>query len=96
MQFKKIKEAYDVLSNPDKKRMYDQQGEEAVREDDDGGMDVDWSDIFREFFGGFGTERRDRTEDMVQKLRLSLEDLYTGTSKSFSVRRQKICQTCNG
>ena len=58
---------------------------------------ADLNDIFESMFGGEGfTQRRTRTDDMVQRLPLTLDELYTGVKKDFAVNRNKICKDCKG
>lgn len=78
-QFKEISFAYEVLSNPEKKDLYDRYGEQGLREGGGGGPGMD--DIFSHIFGGglFGfagghsrtrNGGRRRGEDMVHPLKL--------------------------
>lgn len=78
-QFKEISFAYEVLSNPEKKELYDRYGEQGLREGGGGGPGMD--DIFSHIFGGglFGfmggqgnrsrNGGRRRGEDMVHPLK---------------------------
>ncbi|KAK8801138.1 hypothetical protein WA158_001908 [Blastocystis sp. Blastoise] len=107
--FAKIKEAYDILGNEEKRNVYDQMGEAAATQNDDGVhmSDIDLASIFESFFGGnpmggnngfnggFGRGMQS-TEDMVQVLPLDLEELYTGCTKTFKIRRDRICKSCHG
>lgn len=102
LQFKEIKEAYDVLSNEETRQIYDQLGPAGLQQS---GNAPDYSnvtnlyDIFESIFGdageGFGG-RQTRTDDMVQRLPLTLDELYTGVRKDFAVNRNKICTECKG
>ena len=86
-----------VLSNPEKRRLYDQSGEQGIK-DGGSGQQQNSMDIFNLFFGGrspFGSgggegidhehERRKTTKDLMFKLNVSLDELYNG-----SVRRLKM------
>ncbi|KAF3439474.1 hypothetical protein FNV43_RR17752 [Rhamnella rubrinervis] len=103
-KFKELAQAYDVLSDPEKREIYDQYGEDALKEGmGGGGGGHDPFDIFQSFFGGspFGGgssrgRRQRRGEDVVHPLKVSLEDLYVGTAKKLSLSRNKICSKCNG
>lgn len=103
-KFKELAQAYEVLSDPEKREIYDQYGEEALKEGmGGGGAGHNPFDIFESFFGGnpFGGggsrgRRQRRGEDVVHPLKVSLEDLYLGTSKKLSLTRNVICSKCNG
>ncbi|KAF9675230.1 hypothetical protein SADUNF_Sadunf09G0010500 [Salix dunnii] len=103
-KFKELAQAYEVLSDPEKRGIYDQYGEEALKEGmGGGGAGHNPFDIFESFFGGnpFGGggsrgRRQRRGEDVVHPLKVSLEDLYLGTSKKFSLTRNVICSECSG
>ncbi|KAJ6345001.1 hypothetical protein OIU78_007811 [Salix suchowensis] len=90
-KFKELAQAYEVLSDPEKRGIYDQYGEEALKEGmGGGGAGHNPFDIFESFFGGnpFGGK--------INLISVSLEDLYLGTSKKFSLTRNVICSKCSG
>ncbi|XP_059430693.1 dnaJ protein homolog [Corylus avellana] len=103
-KFKELAQAYEVLSDPDKREIYDQYGEDALKEGmGGGGGGHDPFDIFSSFFGGspFGGgssrgRRQRRGEDVVHPLKVSLEDLYLGISKKLSLSRNVLCSKCKG
>ncbi|KAJ3669954.1 hypothetical protein LUZ60_010278 [Juncus effusus] len=105
-KFKELAQAYEVLSDPEKREIYDQYGEDALKEGmGGGGAAHDPFDIFQSFFGGspFGVgggssrgRRQRRGEDVVHPLKVSLEELYNGTSKKLSLSRNIICTKCSG
>ncbi|KDP42967.1 hypothetical protein JCGZ_23909 [Jatropha curcas] len=104
-KFKELAQAYEVLSDPEKREIYDQYGEDALKEGmGGGGGGHSPFDIFESFFGGspFGGggssrgRRQRRGEDVVHPLKVSLEDLYLGTTKKLSLSRNVICSKCNG
>ncbi len=71
VQFKEIAAAYEILSDEKKRKVYDEHGEEGLKE---GAGDMhNPMDIFDMFFGGSGGRRRGekRTKDMVHPLRVS-------------------------
>ncbi|KAG6417245.1 hypothetical protein SASPL_119398 [Salvia splendens] len=104
-KFKELAHAYEVLSDPEKREIYDQYGEDALKEGMGGGGGMhDPFDIFSSFFGGnpFGGggssrgRRQRRGEDVVHPLKVSLEELYLGTKKKLSLSRNVICSKCSG
>ncbi|OAY37411.1 dnaJ protein homolog [Manihot esculenta] len=103
-KFKELAQAYEVLSDPEKREIYDNYGEDALKEGmGGGGGGHNPFDIFESFFGGnpFGGgssrgRRQRRGDDVVHPLKVSLEDLYLGTTKKLSLSRNVICSKCNG
>merc|ERR1740123_417093 len=91
-KFKEITRAYEVLSDSEKRSTYDKFGEEGL----EGGGGGDPSDIFESFFGGGGRRgggggrRRQKTQDVVQPLKVTLEQLYNGATKKMAITRQVI------
>ncbi|KAH7294270.1 hypothetical protein KP509_28G063200 [Ceratopteris richardii] len=102
----KLAQAYEVLSDPEKREVYDQYGEDAIKEGMGGGGEMhNPFDIFESFFGGAspfgggssrGSRRQRRGEDVVHPLKVSLEELYNGTSKKLSLSRNVLCSKCKG
>ncbi|TMW68238.1 hypothetical protein Poli38472_007910 [Pythium oligandrum] len=99
-KFAEVANAYEVLSDEDKKSKYDRYGEEGLQANGGGGGGHDPFDIFSQFFGGGGRQRREheptRGPDVVMPLRVSLEDLYNGKVLQFSLRREVLCHHCHG
>eukprot|EP00742_Colponemidia_sp_Colp-10_P000448 GILJ01000489.1.p1 GENE.GILJ01000489.1~~GILJ01000489.1.p1 ORF type:complete len:422 (-),score=85.05 GILJ01000489.1:107-1372(-) len=95
-KFKEIAVAYEVLSDPEKRRLYDEYGEAGLQ---DGGRGGEAHDIFDMFFGGGGGRRgppQKKGEDVVHPLKVSLEDIYKGKVAKLAVNKDVICTACEG
>jgi molecular chaperone DnaJ len=105
--FKKAAEAYEVLSDPQKKAKYDQYGHQAFDGGGGfggghGGMNMD--DIFSQFgdifgsafggggFGGGGGQRRVKGSNLRIKVKLTLEEIANGVEKKVKVKRKVQAQ----
>jgi len=99
-KFKEIGEAYDVISDPKKRKIYDEHGEEGLKEGfGSGGGMHNPMDIFEMFFGGGGGMRRERetkARDTVHQLTVPLDKLYNGCTKMLKVNRYVVCSKCKG
>ncbi|XP_072349076.1 dnaJ homolog subfamily A member 1-like isoform X1 [Scyliorhinus torazame] len=97
-KFKLISQAYEVLSDSKKRDLYDQGGEQAIKEGGVGGGGFSSPmDIFDMFFGGGGRMQREkRGKDVVHQLAVSLEDLYNGATRKLALKKNVICDKCDG
>ncbi len=108
-KFKEAKEAYEILSNPQKRAAYDQFGHAGIDSSLGGGhgpggfgAGASFSDIFGDVFGDIfggaraGGRRPDRGADLRYNLELSLEDAVAGTSVKIRVPTYVECTTCGG
>jgi molecular chaperone DnaJ len=102
-RFKEINEAYQVLSDPQRRQAYDLFGRAGVGEGDFGfgaGGLGGFGDIFDAFFGGAATgTRRGRPQagsDLRYDLRISFEEAVTGTDKEIEFTALGRCPTCKG
>jgi len=104
-KFMEISNAYEILSNADKRKIYDQYGEEGLK--NSGGSDSGFNfknpfDIFFEQGGfNFGGDRgnkqqANRGQDLVIPLQVTLKDLYLGRVYQVSHKRQVLCSKCRG
>ncbi|MEO2055884.1 MAG: molecular chaperone DnaJ [Flavobacteriaceae bacterium] len=100
-KFKEAAEAYEVLSNPNKKAKYDQFGHQAFQNGGggfSGGMNMDdifsqFGDIFGSAFGGafgdgFGGQRVVRGSNLRVRVNLTLEEISKGVDKKIKVKRK--------
>ncbi|GBM55013.1 DnaJ subfamily A member 1 [Araneus ventricosus] len=97
-RFKQISQAYEVLSNPDKRKIYDQGGEQAIKEGGiSGGSGMSSPmDIFDMFFGGATRKRDNRSANVVHQLGVTLDELYNGAVRKLAVQKNVICEKCEG
>lgn len=105
-RFKEISFAYEVLSDPKKRQIYDKYGLKGMQEGGHDGPGFAPDDFFSHLFGGglFGSmggmggmpRRRQRGEDTVHPLKVSLEDMYNGKTAKLQLSKNVICQSCDG
>ncbi len=102
-KFKEASEAYEILSDDNKRAAYDQYGHAGVDGSAGGGGHSNFSDIFGDvfgdIFGGGGGGRRggpSRGSDLRYTLELSLEEAVKGTSAKIRVPTLVACKACDG
>ncbi|MBP9707046.1 MAG: molecular chaperone DnaJ [Oligoflexales bacterium] len=106
-KFKEASEAYEVLSNEEKKSVYDRFGHAGISGqgyqgfNDVGDIFDSFGNIFEEFFGfggggGGGRKRTRRGADLKYPLRISFEEAVFGVEKQIQYERREACKPCDG
>jgi len=105
--FKQCSEAYQVLSDPEKRHIYDRFGHAGLEGGGGAGFsgfdDIfsTFNDILGDLFGGGGGRRtggrgRARGADLRYDMRVSFEEAAFGTAQEISFNRREVCNTCTG
>jgi DnaJ family protein A protein 2 len=105
-EFQKVQKAYEILSDANKRQMYDATG--STEENQQINPDVDLGNIFMNMFGGGGfgfnggfpsnmqNRKRHKAPPKIHEISVSLHDFYFGKKIKIQFERQKFCPTCKG
>ncbi len=103
-KFKEVSNAYEILSDSNKRQVYDQYGEAGL--EGGGGPSMAAEDLFAQFFGGSGlggmfggsmqTRGPAKAKSIRHKQMVSLEDIYCGKLTKLALLRSIICPKCEG
>lgn len=107
-KFKEISNAYQILSDPDKKQRYDQLGDDGFRDMEAGGPGMDPTSIFEQFFrgghgfmdpfggmfGGGGPPRPRKCRSIQHAIQITNKEAYFGSEKHIKITLHRKCLKC--
>ena len=100
-RFKEVNEAYQILSDPERKAQYDQFGHEGVNGQAGRGFDGfegfgGFGDIFDSFFGGSTRQATNKGSDLEFQINVSFRDAAFGVPRELELNRMERCDRCDG
>ncbi|CAE6500288.1 unnamed protein product [Rhizoctonia solani] len=94
-KFVDISRAYEVLSDSEKRAIYDRHGEEGLKQHEAGRNAPDPFSMFSNFFGGHQEQSR-KGPTMLTEFEVSLADMYSGNHVGFRIKKRILCDHCRG
>ena len=98
-KFKEVSEAYEHLSDAEKKANYDKYGHGQGGQGGQGGFGYDMGDIYEHFNQMFNNNHQQRVrfgQNMSMTIKLTLEEIFTGVKKNYKYTRNVACPDCDG
>ena len=99
-KFKEISRAYSILGNKEKRETYDTFGEEGLNNNASAQMpNMDPFGMFSNLFnmnGSGGHRQKTKTQDRMEEIEVSLEDIYKEKTMKLNYDKKIICNTCSG
>ncbi len=100
-KFKQINEAYQILSNPDKRARYDSFGHMSSenmfsQEDFSSGFNDIFGNLFEEVFNAGNRNRAQHGNDLKYNLIIAFEEAVDGAEKLLNIPKRKSCEECEG
>lgn len=95
-KFKDVSEAYDILSDSNKKEIYDKFGMAGLSNENNGQMPTSPEDIFNMFFGGNRQSKKENKKQQIEEVHCTLEEFYKGSKKNINIVSKNKCIECQG